>query len=361
MSDDNPSTITHVPTSPPAPPDPLAYIVKTPTGASLAAYDADPYRKGLRVPNEDSSTSQRVTLADNADPGAQLQRVVQHVVDRNLERQDGATISAALMDKGVLYTSHLGDSPVLVVTYDPSNVDQPVTVKQVTKDHLASREEERALLPNPAAAAIPGRTWRVFKDETHEGAGLMTTRFGGLREWPLNRTPEATTHDLHADLKPGNQVFVVVGSDALIERTSVPDIEKMLNIKFKEARGAGKTLNADEVADLLAKHKFDVTSGSVVPYRRDDDTTIMVQQVTANDMTPPLPGGKREASLLVVSDGTGFKFQPLAPAGPGGEQAEPAPLYPTPLSQVFTEEIGRFMQSPGLMSDAVMARRPSNS
>ena len=318
--------------------NPLNYVKKTPSGASLAAYDANPRRKKPGVPNEDSNDSRSITLDPGADPAQQLHRVVQHVTDRYNSRNDASTLSAALISDGKLYTSNIGDSPVLVITYDLTEKGEPVKVTQVTRDHVVSDPEERKGLPVSQVDNCGGTCWRVFDAEQKHG--LLTSRMGGAAGFPVNRQVEDKSYDLDADLKAGRKVFVVAASDGLMENNSVNGIKNMLNLTFKEKLVASENIPAaDELAHQLAQYRFDSFNSEVIHARRNDDTTVLVQPVTASEQAPA--GAKKNAILLTVADGTGYKSS-----------------YEKQLSDIFTEEVPRFMQNPHLIRDTTMSRDP---
>jgi serine/threonine protein phosphatase PrpC len=330
--------------------NPLRSVTKAETGASVMTMIHDPSRKGNGYPNEDTVNAKNITLDGKTSPEDLLKKVVNYVTDTNRSRDDGTTLAASLITNDTLYTATMGDSPVFVVTYDPAAGpnDKMVEVKQINTDHVASNPDERDKLPDPSLAKDPrgdGR-WRVYEDET-SSRGIMITRAIGDRDFKLNQDADIKTYDLGADAKAGKISFVVSGSDGLMEGTSVDGIEKMLNKMFRDSLSStGQIPSADEIAYHLVTHRFDAVSGTVEEYRRNDDTSAVVQQASQEQQ---LDGGKQTAQLILTADGHGYKME-------RDQDDKLVPKYDKLLSELVVEQTARYMQSPNLMRDSMIRR-----
>ncbi len=330
--------------------NPLSAVTTTPTGAATISVSADPIRKGPDFPNEDAIGAKTVTIAADANPGELLTKVIGNIAASHQTRDDGTTIAASIITKDTLYTATMGDSPVFVISYDPgAEPGASVQLKQINTDHVASDEVERNMLPDPSLArqTETGR-WRVFSEQT--GGGIMLTRAIGDRDFKLNPTPDIKTYDLGADAKAGKIDFVVSASDGAVERTTPADIEQMLNRLFKDSLASvGQIPSAEEIAYHMATHRYDKSTDSVEPYRRNDDTSVVVQPV-ADLQTEAAPGGKQNITLITTADGHGFK---KVRDNDGVLQ----PKYDDILSQTVVAETERYVQNPHLMRDATRLRQ----
>jgi serine/threonine protein phosphatase PrpC len=331
--------------------NPLRSVLKAETGASVMTMIHDPSRKGNGYPNEDTVSAKNITLDGKTTPEDLLRKVVNYVADTNRSRDDGTTLAASIVTNDKLYTATMGDSPVFVVTYDPSAGpdDKLVEVKQINKDHVASDPDERSKLPDPSLAkdARGNGRWRVYEDET-SGRGIMITRAVGDRDFKLNQDADIQTYDLGADAKAGKISFVVSGSDGLMEGTSREGIEKMLEKMFRDSLSStGQIPNSDEIAYHMVTHRFDERTGTVEEYRRNDDTSAVVQQVSQEQQMAV--GGKQTAQLITTADGHGYKMERDA-------DDKLVPKYDKLLSGLVVEQTERYVQSPNLMRDSMIRR-----
>jgi serine/threonine protein phosphatase PrpC len=346
-------------------------MVKTETGAAATTVFADIERKerydqvtGMMalIPNEDAYAANTITIAENEDPGALLKRVMTYVDATYGTREDGSTITSSILSEGKLYTANMGDSPVLVVTIDPTadpDSDNAVTVKQVTRDHVASNEEERQKLPDPSLAGQDkyGR-WYVYNED--KTMGTMVTRTLGNRGQKLLHEPEVNEVDLSADVKAGKQVLVITGSDGIMEKTSVGGIQNLLKLSNKLARAESQRgMHADEIAFILSSYRYEEFSIDGIEHcKRNDDTTLVVQPVTPDMLEPKIVGGKKEVRLTTLADGHGFKFEKTPDGGMTfDENFEAIPKYKKPLSQMAVNSMQKYVASPNLMQDSKILRQ----
>jgi serine/threonine protein phosphatase PrpC len=357
------------------------HMETTETGAVSTFTDADPNRKlvanyqkkyyiaipnssePLISPNEDAHAVSHITLEAGVDPEAQLKKVMSYVDNSHRARVDGTTVTTALIMEGMLYTANMGDSPALIAVIDPTatpgNGKKMVELRQITTDHVAKNADECTLLPHPEFVYAEGSgTPRVYDNTEGKGAGLMLTRCMGDSEYQLNHTPDGKTINMNKHLSEGKQLFVIVGSDGIMEKTSVAKIEKALNIlAANNFRSSGiARLSPEEIAASMASERYSASKDGIVNYRRNDDTTIVVQPVT-EELTKPQPDGKKTAALITVADGHNYQYERTPDDDVVFDEHHKAvPKYEKPLSQTVTEEMHRYMQSPHLMRESRLQR-----
>ena len=358
-----------LPPSPQAELEALTNLAQTETGAYATFAPADIDRKGFSdpvsgldvlIPNEDAYAVNMISIPENDDPSELLHRSMTYVDGLYRSREDGSTLTSALIMDGKLYTAHMGDSPVLKITIDPAaDPDNAVIVEQVTRDHVAANQDEQKLLPDPSLVCKDdkGRSYVYNEQKT---SGVMVTRALGDREKKLNHTPELNTLDLSADVKAGKQVFVVVGSDGIMEHTNVEHIQQLLQIMNAQTHlETGRGLKADEIALLMTTYRYNPFSlDGVEFYKRNDDTTLVVQPVTADMLHSKSVGGKKEARLITLGDGHNYRLE-LTSEGNIAFDGEfnHIPKYETPLSQAGVASMQRFMAAPHLMQDSKILRQ----
>jgi len=298
-------------------------------------------------PNEDHWTAINTTIPENQNPEVLLDRVIRYVERYNHARVDGTTVATAAIVDEKVYTSNLGDATVIAFIHNP-NLDDPnpdnhdkIKAIQITRNHVVSDQQERDDMPDKSKLITLGGHHRYKnKDET---GNTNLSRTIGDSNYDLIRIPENRSLDLKSYLDQGMNIYVVAGSDGIMERTTLEDMEQLVRKTIKTARkSTGQMPSLKEIAIHLIewRHK----NGKIEHYTCNDDATVVVQEVKREPASSQ-QFGKKNVKLITIADGHGYN---------------PDHGYDSILADIVAGEVPLFFEHPNLMHDAVMSRDKTN-
>lgn len=135
----------------------------------------------------------------------------------------GSTGTAAVLTKDLkLHVAFLGDSPVVIFIRDPKTGE--VEAKKLTRDHHPGLADEKQRIKDEGGY--------ITKDERLAGVGRSSRRafslavsrsFGDDGMKGLGRDPEFMFEDLRPHIAAGKEVFILVSSDGLYDRSTEQD------------------------------------------------------------------------------------------------------------------------------------------
>lgn len=135
----------------------------------------------------------------------------------------GSTGTAAVLTRDLkLHVAFLGDSPVVIFIRDPKTGD--VEAKKLTRDHHPGLADEKQRIMDEGGY--------ITKDERLAGVGRSSRRafslavsrsFGDDGMKGLGREPEFVLEDLRTHIAAGKEIFILVSSDGLYDRSTEQD------------------------------------------------------------------------------------------------------------------------------------------
>lgn len=194
---------------------------------------------------------------------------------------EGSTATGVILDKNLQLTAaFLGDSPVVLLVCDPKTGD--ITATQITKDHHPGDPAERArIIREGGLIDEDDRLLGLSRDRKMLHSLAVSRAFGDDAMRALSREPEFVTADLKKEIDAGREVYVLVSSDGLYDRSRPIDYVMPL----QDAIDNGKE---DSLAEIFAAHAHKRGSR--------DNITALVYKVTK---------GTEGGLFLAIADGHG--------------------------------------------------------
>jgi serine/threonine protein phosphatase PrpC len=211
--------------------------------------------------------------------GSFLKEAFRQTQAQTLNLNDGATGTvAAVSVDNTLTLAHLGDSPAMLMVRDGQT--GKVQVHNLLKEHKPSDPEERARIESEGGFILDRKgTLRIIG--THGGALAVARAFGDNKYPGVGHVPDITTLKIDEYAKPGDQVFLCVACDGLLEANKPEDFAQILEKQMNQG-------NSQNLADHFVNMAYQ--SGS-----RDNITAMVVE-------IPPT----RDRDLIIgVADGHG--------------------------------------------------------
>lgn len=161
----------------------------------------------------------------------------------------GSTATGVVLTKDLqLNTAFLGDSPVAIFIHDPATGD--ITARQISRNHSPSLPDEQERIK--AEGGIVTKDNRL-KSISNDGKWIHTyavsRAFGDESATGMSREPEFAVFDLKKEVDAGKNVFVVVSSDGLYDKSV---IENYVGT-FRQAIAEGRE---DNLAEFLSARAY---------------------------------------------------------------------------------------------------------
>ena len=240
--------------------------------------------EGRRNGQEDAFFTNSPNPRPSHEMGDFLLEAFKQTQAKTLGLNDGATGTvAAVSTDNTLTLAHLGDSPAMLMVRDGET--GKVQVHNLLKEHKPTDPEERARIEREGGHVLGMRV------VSNHGHALAVARAFGDNDFPgVGHVPDITSLKIDDYAKPGDQVFLCVSCDGLLEANEPEDFAQILEQQMNQG-------NSQNLADHFVNKAYQ--SGS-----RDNITAMVVEIPPTRDRDLVIGiadghGGRATADLVV--------------------------------------------------------------